>query len=85
MGSTEVAKSAHGSRSSIAALASVWARGSHLLQAAAIWLADAAVQLQHPEAPMYAHLNKLVGKRPALDLQARPPRTLTLILGSVLT
>ena len=37
---------------------------------AAVWLADAALQLQHPEAPMYAHLNKLLNKRPALDLQA---------------
>ncbi len=52
------------------ASSSVWAV---LSQVAAVWLADAALQLQHPEAPMYAHLNKLVGKRPALDLQACLP------------
>ena len=44
-----------------------------ILQVTAVWLADAALQLQHPEGPMYAHLNKLVGKRPALDLQVRLP------------
>ena len=45
-------------------------RMARRVQVSAVWLADAALQLQHPEAPMYAHLNKLLGKRPALDLQA---------------
>jgi hypothetical protein len=40
------------------------------MQVTAVWLADAALQLQHPDAPMYAHLNKLLSKRPALNLQA---------------
>ena len=36
---------------------------------AALFLAEAALQLQHPAGPMYALLNKLLLKRPAFDFQ----------------
>lgn len=36
---------------------------------AALFLAEAALQLQHPGGAMYALLNKLLLKRPAFDFQ----------------
>ena len=37
----------------------------------ALFLAEAALQLQHPGAPLFKLLNSFLLKRPALDLQVR--------------